>query len=39
MMEYIEDLAQTKMFSGIALEEIAALLDCVDAKRRRICKR
>jgi len=38
MREYIEDLAQTKMFSGIAPEEIAALLDCVHARRVEYAK-
>jgi len=32
MIDYIEDLTQTKMFSGIAPEEIAALLGCIHAK-------
>lgn len=33
MIEYIEDLAQTKLFSGIAPKEIIGLLDCAHARR------
>ena len=32
MEEYIEDLAQTKLFSGIEPKEIAGLLDCLRAR-------
>lgn len=37
MLDY-EDLAQTKLFSGIVPEEIAVLLDCVQAKRAQYAK-
>jgi len=37
MLDY-EDLAQTKLFSGIVPEEIAVLLDCVQAKRTQYAK-
>lgn len=33
MNDYLEDLAQMKLFSGIAPEEIAELLDCLQARR------
>lgn len=33
MNDYLEDLAQIKLFSGIAPEEIAELLDCLQARR------
>jgi len=33
MSEYIKDLAQTRLFSGIETGEIAGLLDCIKAKR------
>ena len=32
MKEYIEDLVQTKLFSGIEPTEIAGLLACVHAR-------
>ena len=32
MTEYIKDLAQTKLFSGIGSEEITRLLDCIHAR-------
>ena len=32
MIEYLEDLAQTNMFSGINPEKIAGLLECVDGR-------
>ncbi|WP_455620110.1 Crp/Fnr family transcriptional regulator [Eisenbergiella sp.] len=33
MNDYLEDLVQMKLFSGIAPEEIAELLDCLQARR------
>lgn len=38
MREYIEDLAQTSLFSGIEPEEIAGLLDCINARRVKYAK-
>lgn len=38
MIEYIEDLAQMKLFSGIEPKEIAGLLDCVHARRVEYAK-
>lgn len=38
MKEYIPVLAQTKMFSGIAPDEIFPLLDCIHARRAEYSK-
>lgn len=38
MTEYIEDLARTKLFFGIAPDEIPGLLDCVHARRVEYAK-
>ena len=38
MKEYIEDLAQTKLFSGIEPKEIAGLLACVQARSAQYAK-
>lgn len=38
MIEYIEDLAKMKLFSGIEPKEIAGLLDCLHARRVEYAK-
>lgn len=38
MIDYIEDLAQTNLFSGIAADEIPGLLDCIHARRVEYAK-
>lgn len=38
MIEYIEDLAQTKLFAGIASVEIPGLIDCIHARRVEYAK-
>lgn len=38
MSEYIKDLAQTKLFSGIEPDEIAGLIDCIHARRVEYAK-
>lgn len=38
MVEYIEDLAQTKLFSGIEPKEIAGLLDCIHGRQVEYAK-
>jgi len=38
MREYINDLALTSLFSGIEPDEIAGLLDCINAKRVEYAK-
>jgi CRP-like cAMP-binding protein len=38
MLQHIENLAQTKMFSGIEPEQIAGLLRCVHARRAEYAK-
>lgn len=38
MIEHVEDLVQTNLFSGIEPKEIAGLLDCVHARLARYAK-
>lgn len=38
MFEYSEDLAQTKLFSGIGPKEITGLLECIHARRADYAK-
>lgn len=38
MREYIKDLAQTNLFSGIEPEQISGLLDCINARQANFSK-